>query len=63
MASSDEKPGVLYKYLPTKFLADVFQGHILFRNLAYFRQVEDAARGDLTEGVKIAFLAASRWEP
>ncbi|HVT60839.1 MAG TPA: hypothetical protein VHR45_20880 [Thermoanaerobaculia bacterium] len=53
MASADDQPRVLFKYLPTKFLADVLRGRILFRNLAYFQQVEDTARGDLTEGMHI----------
>jgi hypothetical protein len=53
MSSADDHPAVLFKYLPAKFLADVLQGRILFRSLAYFQQVEDTARGDLTEGMHI----------
>jgi hypothetical protein len=53
MVSADDQPGLLFKYLPAKFLADFLDGCILFRNLAYFRQIEDKARGDLTEGMHI----------
>ncbi|WP_420553818.1 hypothetical protein [Neptuniibacter marinus] len=41
----------LYKYIPEQFVDGfVNKGHILFRNLTYFRQYEDNRRGDLLEG-------------
>lgn len=45
-------PARLYKYLPSRF-ADGFvrRGDLLFRNLAYFRKIEDRGRGDLLEGL------------
>lgn len=52
-AADRELPQRLYKYLPPKFAPVVLQGRLLFRNLAYFRQAEDLARGDLAEGMHI----------
>ena len=44
-------PERLYKYLPSKYVDDVFnRGELLFRNLTYFRQYECDKRGDPLEG-------------
>lgn len=45
-------PSRLYKYLPQAF-ADrvVSRGDLLFRNLSYFRRLEDKGRADLLEGM------------
>ncbi len=44
----------LYKYLPNKYVNDfVHKGAVLFRSLSYFRDYEDAQRGDEFEGTKI----------
>lgn len=44
-------PETLYKYLPTRYVEAVMkEGSLLFRNLAYFRKVEDNIRGDELEG-------------
>lgn len=45
-------PRVLYKYIPSRFV-DSFcdEGNILFRNLTYFKKIEDGdVRGDHLEG-------------
>lgn len=43
-------PEKLYKYVPSKYVEDVFgKGELLFRNLAYFSQYEDERRGDPLE--------------
>ncbi|MCK4592847.1 hypothetical protein KAT63_05445 [Candidatus Parcubacteria bacterium] len=44
-------PERLYKYLPSKYLDNVFhKGELLFRNLTYFKQYECEKRGDPLEG-------------
>ena len=50
--NNPQVPARLYKYLPSRF-ADNFvrRGDVLFRNLAYFRKVEDRGRNDLLEGL------------
>lgn len=48
-----ELPSRLYKYVAPEYTSEVLQGRLLFRNLASFRQAEDAARGDLAEGMHI----------
>lgn len=40
----------LYKYMPSKFVDSFLNGRLLLRNLSYYRQCEDPARGDLYEG-------------
>lgn len=52
-ATNREQPPRLYKYLPAKYSSDLLQGRLLFRNLVFFRQAEDPARGDLAEGMHI----------
>jgi hypothetical protein len=49
-----QTPKRLFKYLPSRY-ADAFvrRGDLLFRNLAYFRQIEELGRGDLLEGLHI----------
>lgn len=44
---------MLYKYVPGKHVDAVMAGDLLFRNLAFFRRVEDGARGDVAEGMHI----------
>ncbi len=42
----------LYKYLPSEFVDTVrTEGKLLFRNLSYFKQIEDKVRGDDLEGI------------
>lgn len=42
----------LYKYLPSQFVDRfVSRGDLFFRNLAYFRKIEDRGRSDLLEGL------------
>jgi hypothetical protein len=49
-------PERLYKYLPLRFVESVVgRGDILFRNLAYFRKVEDRGRTDLLEGLHMDY--------
>lgn len=43
----------LYKYLPEQYVNEVLSGNILFRNLIYFKKIEDAARQDLFEGMHV----------
>jgi hypothetical protein len=46
----DDAP--LYKFLPSKYVKTVLEdGVFLFRNLSYFRKLEEAHRGDVKEGV------------
>jgi hypothetical protein len=51
-----EVPERLYKYLPSRY-ADSFvnRGDVLFRNLAYFRKIEDIGRRDLLEGLHMDY--------
>lgn len=45
-------PTKLFKYLPRKFVESVRErGDILFRNLSYFRRIEDIGRSDFLEGL------------
>lgn len=45
------KSTVLYKYLPSQYVANVMdKGELLFRNLSYFKQYECEKRGDPLEG-------------
>jgi len=41
----------LYKYLPSQYADAFLRGEILFRNLAYFKQLECKGRGDANEGI------------
>ena len=51
---SESPPTRLYKYLPSRYLdAFVHRGEILFRNMAYFRKIEDKGRADLLEGLHV----------
>lgn len=49
-------PDRLYKYLPSRYAETVLAGNLLFRNLSYFRQSEDAQRGDTIEGIHVDHL-------
>jgi hypothetical protein len=49
----DPLPSRLYKYVPERFVPDVLDGRLLFRNLAYFRKSEHAAQGDEIEGIHV----------
>lgn len=40
----------LYKYMPSRFVGSFLEGQLMLRNLSYYRQCEDPARGDLYEG-------------
>lgn len=44
-------PEIIYKYLPSKYLASTIKGEILFRNFTYFKQQEDKTRGDYLEAI------------
>ena len=45
-------PDRLYTYMRRQFVDEVVErGVLLFRNLAYFRQIEDKGRADLLEGL------------
>jgi hypothetical protein len=47
-----EAPSRLFKYLPSRFVNTfVERGDLLFRNLSYFRKVEERGRKDLLEGL------------
>jgi hypothetical protein len=49
-------PTRLYKYLPSKFAKKlVDRGDLLFRNLSYFRRIEDIGRCDLLEGLHMDY--------
>lgn len=49
-------PARLYKYIPSAFVNKFLKrGDLLFRNLAYFRQIEEAGRGDLLEGLHMDY--------
>ena len=51
-----EVPARLYKYLPSRFVDSfVKRGDVLFRNLAYFRKIEDRGRSDLLEGLHMDY--------
>jgi hypothetical protein len=45
-------PSRLYKYLPSAFVETLVErGDLFFRNLSYFRKIEDKGRNDLLEGL------------
>lgn len=45
-------PTKLFKYLPREFVDTVRgRGDLLFRNLSYFRRIEEVGRNDLLEGL------------
>jgi len=45
-------PSRLYKYLPSAFVETlVDRGNLFFRNLSYFRKIEDKGRSDLLESL------------
>ncbi len=49
-------PKRLFKYLPSHFLERVLRrGDLLFRNLSYFRRIEEKGRGDLLEGLHMDY--------
>ncbi len=49
-------PTRLYKYLPSQFLNNfVRRGDLLFRNLSFFRQIEEIGRSDFLEGVHMDY--------
>jgi hypothetical protein len=51
-----EVPTRLYKYLPLCFADNLLRhGDVLFRNLAYFRKIEDRGRRDLLEGLHMDY--------
>ena len=43
----------LYKYLPEKHVESFLDGHVFFRPLAYFRQLEESGRGDPDEAARV----------
>ena len=49
-------PMRLYKYLPQQFVKKfVDRGNLLFRNLSYFRKIEDKGRNDFLEGLHMDY--------
>jgi hypothetical protein len=51
-----DTPTRLYKYLPSKFVQQfVERGNLLFRNLSYFRQIEERGRADFREGLHVDY--------
>lgn len=49
-------PTRLYKYMPSRFTKGFLErGDLLFRNLAYFRQIEEMGRSDLLEGLHMDY--------
>ena len=46
-------PEGLFKYLPRQYADELLNGRLFLRNLAYFKRLEHAARGDLAEGMHI----------
>lgn len=49
-------PEQLFKYLPSEFVKRlVDRGDLLFRNLSYFRKIEERGRGDLLEGLHMDY--------
>ena len=49
-------PTRLYKYMPSRFTKGFLErGDLLFRNLAYFRQIEEKGRCDLLEGLHMDY--------
>ena len=46
----------LYKYMPESFIPQFIErGDLLFRNLSYFRQIEERGRSDLLEGLHMDY--------
>jgi hypothetical protein len=45
---------LLFKYLPAQYADSVLDGEILFRNLVFFKRIEDDPRRDLSEGTHIS---------
>lgn len=43
----------LFKYLPEQYVNSVLDGEVLFRNLVYFKRIENDPRRDLSEGTHI----------
>lgn len=51
-----QTPERLFKYLPSRFVEQVLRrGNLLFRNLSYFRRIEEDSRGDLLEGLHMDY--------
>jgi hypothetical protein len=51
-----QTPERLFKYLPSRFVERVLRrGDLLFRNLSYFRRIEENGRGDLLEGLHMDY--------
>jgi hypothetical protein len=49
-------PSRLYKYLPYRFVRVFLErGDLLFRNLSYFRQIEEKGRNDFLEGLHMDY--------
>lgn len=43
----------IFKFLPERFVGDLLQGRILFRNLVYFKRIERDPRADAFEGAHV----------
>lgn len=54
MKATSEIPSLLYKYMSEEYAhAFLRHGHVLFRNLTSFKQMENLARGDVREGCHV----------